>query len=200
MTRMLNQNNKIMNRTRTLLNVVLFLFISYCFVSCNAEDRKIKKTLKEYALKNGSKYKLTEYRIIETIMKSNLEDSIKKYEVAIEVEKEMMTMDSLMLNKYIAEREQCKKQQRNTVWHLSSSYNSIINDWQRMIDEQEDKLKEKQKNINNFKVDVNFWKLLVHKAETPIVFYIIKHNFVLDEKHIESNVFLTTEYEVIKYQ
>lgn len=198
MTRMLNQNNKIMNRT--LLNVVFILFISYCFVSCNTEDRKIKKALKEYALKNGSKYKLTEYRIIETIMKSNLEDSIKKYEVAIEVEKEMMTMDSLMLNKYIAEREQCKKQQRSTVWHLSSSYNSIINDWQRMIDEQEEKLKEKQKNISNFKVDVNFWKLLVHKAETPIVFYIIKHNFVLDEKHIESNVFLTTEYEVIKHQ
>ena len=141
MTRMLNQNNKIMNRT--LLNVVFILFISYCFVSCNTEDRKIKKALKEYALKNGSKYKLTEYRIIETIMKSNLEDSIKKYEVAIEVEKEMMTMDSLMLNKYIAEREQCKKQQRSTVWHLSSSYNSIINDWQRMIDEQEEKLKEK---------------------------------------------------------
>ena len=198
MTRMLNQNNKIMNRT--LLNVVFILFISYCFVSCNTEDRKIKKALKEYALKNGSKYKLTEYRIIETIMKSNLEDSIKKYEVAIEVEKEMMTMDSLMLNKYIAEREQCKKHQSSTVWHLSSSYNSIINDWQRMIDEQEEKLKEKQKNISNFKVDVNFWKLLVHKAETPIVFYIIKHNFVLDEKHIESNVFLTTEYEVIKHQ
>ena len=92
MTRMLNQNNKIMNRT--LLNVVFILFISYCFVSCNTEDRKIKKALKEYALKNGSKYKLTEYRIIETIMKSNLEDSIKKYEVAIEVEKEMMTMEN----------------------------------------------------------------------------------------------------------
>ena len=186
-----------MNRTRILLKVVFVLFMSYCIVSCNTEDRKIKKALKECALKDGSKYKLTEYRIIETILKSNLEDSIKSSEVSIEVEKEMMKMDSLMLNKYVAEREQCKIQQQNTLWHLSSSYNSIIKDWQKMIDEQEEELKEKEEKIDKIKENIKVWKSRIHKAETPIIYYVIKHQYILDEKHIEKNVLLTTEYEIL---
>lgn len=189
-----------MNRTRIFIKVIFALLISFGLFSCNTGDRKIKKALKECALKEGTKYKLTEYKIVETILKSNLEDSIKSSEVSIKVEKEMMKLDSLMLNKYIAERDQCKMQQKNTLWHLSSSYDSIIEDWQKMIDEQEEKLKEKQEKIDKIKEGIKGWESLILKAETPVIYYIIKHQYILDGKHIGKKVLLTTEYEIFYCQ
>lgn len=186
-----------MNRTRIFLNVIFALFICYGLVSCNTEERKIKKALKECALKEGTKYKLTEYKIVETILKSNLKDSIKSSEISIEVEKEMMRNDSLLLNKYIAQREQCKTQQKNTLYYLASSYNSIINDWQEMIDEKEEDLNEKQEEINKINENIKKWETLIQKAETPIIYYVIKHQYVLDEKHIGNIVLLTTDFQIL---
>jgi len=186
-----------MNRSRILLKVFIILFMSHCFVSCNTEDRKIKKALKECVLMEGSDYKLTEYRIVETILKSNLKDSISSSEVSIEVEKEMMRMDSLMLNKYVAEKEKCLLQQQNTSWHLKSSYSSLIRDWQKMSDEKEVELEEKQENIDDIKENIKGWESLINNSETPIIYYVIKHQYILDEKRTERIVLLTTEYEVL---
>ena len=186
-----------MKRTHLLLKVVIVLIMFHGLVSCNSEDRKIKKALKENALTDGTKYKLTEYRIVETILKTNLKDSIKNSNVSIQVQKEMMKMDSLMLNKYIGEREQCKTQKQNTVWHLASTYDSLIEDWQEMIDEQEDKLKEKQEEIDKIEDKIKSWESLIVNTDSPVIYYVIKHQYILDEKHIEENILLTTEFEIL---
>jgi len=186
-----------MKRTHILLKVVIVLTIFHGLVSCNSEDRKIKKALKENSLTDGTKYKLTEYRIVETILKTNLEDSIKSCNVSIQVQKEMMKMDSLMINKYIGEREQCKKQKQNTVWHLASTYASLIEDWQDMIDEQEEKLKEKQEEIDKINDNIKSWESLILNTDSPIIYYVIRHQYILDEKHIEKIVLLTTEFEIL---
>jgi len=189
--------NIIMKQTHLLLKVAFILLMFCGFVSCNTEDRNIKKALKENALADGTKYKLTEYRIVESILKTNLEDSIKSSNVSIQVKKEMMKMDSLMLNKYIGEREQCKTQKQNTLWHLASTYDSLIEDWQEMIDEQEEKLKEKQEEIDKIKDNIKSWESLIVNTDSPVIYYVIKHQYILDEKHIEKNVLLTTEFEIL---
>lgn len=186
-----------MKQTNLLLRFAFLLLIFCGLVSCDSEDRNIKKALKENALENGTKYKLTEYKIVETILRTNIEDSIKNGNVSIQVQKEMMKMDSTMLNKYIGEREQCKSQKRNTVWHLASTYDSLIEDWQEMIDEQEEKLKLKREEIAKIEAKNRIWKSLIENTDSPVIYYVIKHQYVLDEKHIEENVLLTTEFEIL---
>ncbi len=70
-----------------VLKVILIFFLFCGFVSCNTEDRNIKKALKEHALLDGTKYKLTEYRVIETILKTNIEDSIQSGNISVQVKK-----------------------------------------------------------------------------------------------------------------
>nr|WP_319998891.1 hypothetical protein [uncultured Draconibacterium sp.] len=186
-----------MKRIHLLLKVVIVLTLFHGLVSCNSEDRQIKKALKENALADGTKYKLTEYRIIETILKTNLEDSIKSENVSIRVQKEMIKMDSLLLNKYIGEREQCKIQKQNTLWHLASTYDGLIKDWQKMIDEQEEKLKDKQEEIDKIKDKVKSWESLIQNTDSPIIYYVIKHQYTLDGKHIDRKVLLTSDFEIL---
>ena len=187
-----------MRQTHIFLKVIFVLLLSYGLVSCNTKDRKIKKALKEYALKSGAKYKLKEYKIVETILKSNLKDSIKSSKISIEVEKEMMRNDSLLLNKYVAQKEKCKDQQKHTSYYLASSYNSLINDWQKMISKKEEDLNEKQAKINKNYEEIKNWKNLIKKAESPIIYYVIKFQYVLDGKYMDNTVFLDTDYEILK--
>lgn len=182
-------------RSFLIVKVVIILSIFCSVVSCNSEDRRIKKALKEYALLEGTKYKLDRYQISETILKSNLEDSIGSLKISITVQEQMMGTDSLLLNNYIAQREQCKKQQRNAPYFLASSYNSLIRDWQKMADEQEEKLNERQEKIDGFNADIKKWQTLISEAKTPIVYYVIKTFYTLDGKFCEKIVLLNTEYK-----
>ena len=182
-------------RSFLIVKVVIILSIFCSVVSCNSEDRRIKKALKEYALLEGTKYKLDRYQISETILKSNLEDSIGRLKFSITVQEQMMGTDSLLLNNYIAQREQCKKQQRNAPYFLASSYNSLIRDWQKMADEQEEKLNERQEKIDGFNADIKKWQTLISEAKTPIVYYVIKTFYTLDGKFCEKIVLLNTEYK-----
>lgn len=186
-----------MKQNHLLLKVIL-IFLLFCgFVSCDTEDRNIKKALKEHALLDGTKYKLTEYRVIETILRTNIEDSIQSGNISVQVKKEMMKRDSLMLNKYIGEREQCKTQKSNTLRYLKSIYDRLIKDWQEMIDEQEEKLANKQREVDKVKDKIKNWESLIENADDPIIYYVIKHQYILDEKHIEREILLTTKYEII---
>ena len=184
-----------LKRSYLVVQVAIILSICFSVVSCNTEDRPIKKALKEYALQEGTKYKLDRYQISETILKSNLEDSIRKHNTSIEVQKQIMSTDSLLLNNYIAQREQCKKQQKDAPYYLASSYNSLIRDWQRMADEQEEKLSERQSKIDDFNADIEKWKSLISYTETPIVYYVIKAFYTLDGKYCEKTILLNTEYK-----
>lgn len=186
-----------MKQTNLLLKVAFFLLIFCALTSCDSEGRNIKKALKESALENGTKYKFTKYKIVETILRTNIEDSIKSGNVSILVQKKMMRLDSVILNQYFGEREQCKIQKRNTVWHLASAYDNLIEDWQKMIDKQEEKLKLKQEEIDKIEDANRIWKSLIENTDSAIIYYVIKHQYVLDGKHIEENILLTTEFETI---
>jgi len=185
-----------MCQTRFLLKVALIVFISYAMVSCNTEDRKIKKALKESAINKGAKYELSEYRVVETILKSNLEDTISSRKISIMVQEELMEMDSIMLNSYIVKRDECKNQKQNTLSYLASSYNSLIRDYQKWIDEQEEKLNEKQTVIDSIRDNIQELESLILAAKTPLVYYVIWHQYNLDNKYIEEKVFLNAEYKV----
>lgn len=93
--------------------------------------------------------------------------------------------------------KESKSQKRNTVWHLASTYDNLIEDWQEMIDEQEEKLKLKREEIDKIEDKNRIWKSLIENTNSPVIYYVIKHQYVLDEKHIEENVLLTTEFEIL---
>jgi len=186
-----------MKRIFLLFKIAFFLTLVNGIISCNSEDRHIKRALKDYALENGTKYKLIEYRIVETILKSNIEDSIKSCKVSIQVQMHMMQMDSSLLKKYISEREHCKSLKQNTMRHLRSDYDILIDDWQEMIDEEVVKLNEKQSEINMLVEKINKWESLIENANSTVIYYVINHKYTLDEKHIEENILLTSEFEVL---
>lgn len=186
-----------MKQTSIILKLIIALFLCYGLVSCNSEDRKIKKVLKEYALEEGTKYKLSEYKIIETILKSNLEDSIVDGKISIEVDKTIMKSDSFLLRTYINQKEQCKTQQRNTLYYLKSSYDNIIDDWQGMIDEKEEDLNKTQDKLNGVNKKIENWESLIKNAETPIIYYVIKYKYILDGRYLEKKVLLTTKHKIL---
>lgn len=187
----------IMKQNHHLLKVIFIILLFCGFVSCDTEDRNIKRALKENALLDGTKYKLTEYRITETILKTNIEDSILSGHTSIIVQKQLMRMDSLKLNEYIQEREQCKADKRNTYGYLASIYDSLIKEWQDMVDYQDERLAIKQRKIDEIKDEIKNWELLIENADDHVIYYIIKHQYILDEKHVEREVLLTTKYEII---
>lgn len=187
----------IMKQNHHLLKVIFIILLFCGFVSCDTEDRNIKRALKENALLDGTKYKLTEYRITETILKTNIEDSILSGHTSIIVQKQLMRMDSLKLNEYIQEREQCKADKRNTYGYLASIYDSLIKEWQDMVDYQDERLAIKQRKIDEIKDEIKNWESLIENADDHVIYYIIKHQYILDEKHVEREVLLTTKYEII---
>lgn len=187
----------IMKQNHHLLKVIFIILLFYGFVSCDTEDRNIKRALKENALFDGTKYKLTEYRITETILKTNIEDSILSGYTSIIVQKQLMRMDSLKLNEYIQEREQCKADKRNTYGYLASIYDSLIKEWQDMVDYQDERLAIKQRKIDEIKDTIINWESLIENADDHVIYYIIKHQYIIDEKHVEREVLLTTKYEII---
>lgn len=187
----------IMKQNHHLLKVIFIILLFCGFVSCDTEDRNIKRALKENALLDGTKYKLTEYRITETILKTNIEDSILSGHTSIIVQKQLMRMDSLKLNEYIQEREQCKADKRNTYGYLASIYDSLIKEWQDMVDYQDERLAIKQRKIDEIKDTIINWESLIENADDHVIYYIIKHQYIIDEKHVEREVLLTTKYEII---
>ena len=68
-------------------------------VSCTSEDAKIKRALKTSVSESlKSEYKYDSHLLLETILKSNLTDSIYAFKLDIETTRDMMRLDSVRLN------------------------------------------------------------------------------------------------------
>lgn len=58
------------NKTTLVMKLLIIFIIVFCIISCNTDDRQIKKALKEYALKEGG-----EKYINQLIRENNVKNS-----------------------------------------------------------------------------------------------------------------------------
>lgn len=123
---------------------LVLAILTISFASCTSENAKIKKALKasvSEALR--SEYKYDSHLLLETILKSNLTDSISAFKLDIETTRDMMRLDSLRLSNIRNNMADCRRQRANTLYFLRSTYDDLIEDYEEMEEGIIEKLDEK---------------------------------------------------------
>lgn len=105
-------NNRQMKQILFLLN---FLIVPGFFISCDTKDFALKKALKEDSLTHGEKYELLDYRLIESVLISAIEDSISSTRAVISTKKWRIEADSTRLLSLYSERKDCQRKKANTI-------------------------------------------------------------------------------------
>lgn len=112
------------------------LLLSIFMFSCNSEDSMIKDALKSAIPAEMVKnYEYKSHQIVETILDSNIKDSISSLESAV-VAKEIMLEEKDKKKKYyLSQIDEMRRQQQTTLPWLRGDYRGLIRDWQRMLDD-----------------------------------------------------------------
>ena len=180
------------------------LLLTICLLSvvgCSSEKAKIKKALKTtIPIEQVGEYKFKSYTITETLLKNNVEDSIASLNNRNMTKQMMIELQQQRRNGYIVSLEDCKRQKRNTLSWLRSSYDSIIRDWQRMIDETNQKIQQDSSVIIANNQKIAFFKDYLDKTKTPIVFYKVNHSYTLRGMIKNEDVMLDDNYKPVKYE
>lgn len=170
-----------------------------CAVSCTSEDAKIKKALKESVSESlKSEYKYDSHLLLETILKSNLSDSISSFRIDISTARDMMRLDSLRLSNIRDNMADCRHQRASTLYFLRSTYNDLIEDYKEMEEGILEKLDERNREILEKEAKVAFWSKSMYETDSPIVFYKVKHTFKMRGMYRDTVVLLNTKYEIVK--
>ena len=182
-----------------LLGIILLSVLLIC--SCSREDSKIKDGLRSsISVEQVQNYKLKEYIIVETILDVNIKDSINKYLGDIRVNEELIKYDSLRLKPILFNIEECKEQKANTLYYLRSSYDDLIIDYKKMSDEIEQDIQEKQNKNKNNRIKIEKFKQVLETANSPIIYYKIKHIYNLGGMRKEEIVTLDFNYKYINFK
>ena len=134
---------------RRICPILFVLVAAFSLTCCSSENTKIKKALKaSIPAEKVKEYKYKSHQLIETQLKNSIEDSISTYESSNRVIERLLVNKYQRKDTYQENLDDCRRQQRNTLSWLSSSYNGLIRDWQRMLDDiteeiAEDSLKKK---------------------------------------------------------
>ena len=92
----------------------------------------LKSAIPNEIVKN---YEYKSHQIVETILDSNLKDSISSLESA-NVAKEIMLEEKDKKKKYyLSQIDEMRRQQQTTLPWLRGDYRGLIRDWQRMLDD-----------------------------------------------------------------
>lgn len=188
------ETNAVM-RTR----ILFFLLCLLSVLGCSSEKLKIKKALKSsIPSEQVGDYKFKSYSITETLLEKNVQDSISALQ-SKNAGKQVMIDNQIRLREgYLSNLEDCKRQQRTTLSWLRSSYNSLIRQWQEMVDESNEKIQVDSAVIvaNNQKID--FFKDYLNKTKSPIVFYKVHHSYTLGGAIKNDDVMLDENYNLVQ--
>ena len=133
-----------------------YIVVITLLVSCTSEEKKIKNALYTSipdAIRN--EYQYNSHLLLETILKSNLTDSISELKAKIITNESFMQMDSARLREIQSNINECKSLRANTMYFLRSTYDNIIDEYEDMAEDIEEKLSERQTKIddnNNIKL------------------------------------------------
>ncbi len=179
--------------------IVLIAMQALIMIGCNSENAKIKRALKSsipVELLNNYKYK--SHQIIETLLRSSVQDSLSSYEISNRLAETSIDRKNQMKDTYLENLEDCKRQKRNTLYWLRSSYDIIIRDWERMLNDVEEEIAEDSLKIavNNDKI--SFFRHHLDITDSPIIFYKIRHEYQLSGAYRREDVTLDANYQLVK--
>lgn len=183
---------------KRILFLLCFSIIIGSFFSCDTKDSAIKKVLEEEALAHGEKYELLDYRLIESVLISTIEDSISSTRLLVSTKERRIDADSTRLISLYSQRRDCQRKKASTIPYLVSTWDSLIRDYDKMIKDAETDIENAKAHINNSREKIRYFEEILTYAEEPIAYYVYYHSYRLDGKVCEDEVFLTTKNEIIK--
>lgn len=178
---------------------ILLVLLSIIIAGCNSENSRIKKALKtSISTEQVKNYKYKSHQILETLLRNNVLDSISLYESRNHMAEISIARKQQMKQIYKEKLDDCLRQQHNTLYWLRSSYNSIIRDWQRMLDEAQVGIDEDSLTIVTISKRIEFFRQHLKETKSPIVFYKVRHEYLLNGAYRSEDVILDSNYQLIK--
>lgn len=178
--------------------ISLLLLILGLISSCDTKDAPLKKALKADALTRGEKYELLDYRFVESVLISTIEDSISSVRSLISINERRIETDSTRLISLYSERRDCQSLKASTIPLLAGRWNSLIRDYDKMIIKAETNIESAKIIIKNSREKISHFEEILTHAEDPIAYYLYYHSYRLDGKVCEDEVLLTPQNEIIK--
>ena len=177
----------------------VYILLIFSFSSCSRQESMIKESLKKSIpvdLANG--YELKEYVILETILSENIKDSITGFWSRLSVNESLIHSDSVRLGPIVKNMNDCKVQRANTLYYLRSTYDGLIRDYEKMHDDIIIKIQEKEEENIVLKEKIKkLENVLELSANSPIVYYKVKHIYDLNGMRKEEIVTLDFDYNFI---
>lgn len=183
---------------RTLI-LPLVMILTALLSSCSSEKAKIKRALKStIPVESVKGYNYKSHQIIETLLSDSVKDSILSYESSNLV-KEMSIKRKLQTKKsYQESLDDCREKRQNTLYWLRGSYDGLIRDWQKMLDDVNEKIAKDSLEISHNNEKIAFFQQNLEKTESPIIFYKVRHEYQLNGTYHREDVMLDANYELIK--
>ena len=177
---------------------VLFM-LSFFMFSCDTEESMIKESLKSAIPAEMVKnYEYKSHQIIETILDSNIKDSISSLESA-NVAKEIMLEEKDKKKKYyLSQIDEMRRQQQTTLPWLRGDYRGLIRDWQRMLDEVNMDMKKDSIVMDSLNKRIDYFNSCIEGTDSPIIFYKVKHEYMLSGAYHCDEVVLDSKYQLVK--
>lgn len=178
---------------------LLIATLAIMMVGCNSENAKIKRALKSsIPVESVNNYKYKSHQIIETLLRGSVQDSISSYETSNRVTEMSIEHKNQMKDTYMENLEDCKRQKRNTLYWLRSSYDSIIRDWERMLGDVKEEIAEDSLKIAANNEKISFFRQHLENTDSPIVFYKVRHEYQLSGAYRREDVVLDANYQLVK--
>lgn len=177
----------------------IILMLTIFLLSCNSEDSKIKEALKSAIPTEMVKnYEYKSHQIVETILDSNIKDSISALESANTVKIMLLEEKDKKKEYYLAQIAQMKRQQQTTLPWLRGDYRGIIRDWQRMLDDVNREMKQDSLVMDSLNKRIDYFNGCIEGADSPIIFYKVKHEYMLSGAYHCDEVVLDSRYQLVK--
>lgn len=174
------------------------LIILIFLVSCSNEKTKIKNALKSSIPESlRSEYKYNSYILIETVLKSNLSDSIASFENNAKICRQMVSVDSMRLANIRYNLVESKHQKATAPYYLRYAYDDIIDSYEEMEAEILVSINERKQTITNYENQIKFFHNAMKDTDSPIVFYKVKHNYKIHGMYKDTTLLLNSKYEII---
>ena len=107
----------------------IILILVVLTFSCNSEESKIKEVLKStIPVEMAKNYKYKSHQITETVLESNIKDSISSLESANYVKEMFLEEKNKKKTYYLAQIDEMKRQQQTTLPWLRGDYRGLIRD------------------------------------------------------------------------
>lgn len=176
------------------------MLLAIVIISCSSENHKIKKALKSsIPVESVKNYKYKSHQIIETLLKSSVEDSVSKYERSNMVTEMSIKSKKQMRDSYQRNLDDCRQEQMNTLYWLQSSYDRLIGDWQRMLKDVNEEIAQDSLKIKSNNKKIAFFRQHLDNTNSPIIFYVVRHDYQLAGVYYQENVTLDANYQLINY-